>query len=202
MVDWIFAHVEAVAGIASALVTAVAVFGAWLRWRRSELRRDDVQQWADEAITALQTLRLICASGRLRLAPEDARARLAQLMIDTSVLVERGRLFFRNARSPQGRHLARAYRGKRPDVLDQLVLAHQIACAWGDAGPEERVRMGLVAEDVLRRFVTLIQGEVGRSRTASAGTRRRGDGTDLEWRMRELDPDRVAAAEASVASRS
>ncbi|MEI9852546.1 MAG: hypothetical protein WDN24_18700 [Sphingomonas sp.] len=194
MTDWLFDHIEGVAGAASALATAIALLATWLSWRRSELRRDDVHDWANEAIAAMQTIRLICAGRRTAMTPEEARTRLTQLAVDTSVLVERGRLFFRNARSWDGRHLPRAYRGKRPEILDQLVVAHQIACAWPGANPEERVRMALVSEDVLRTFVTLMQAEVGRSRTASAGTRRRGDGADLGWRMQDLDPDRVAAA--------
>ncbi|MCW3835582.1 hypothetical protein ACFQ1E_06390 [Sphingomonas canadensis] len=194
MINWIVDHIEAIAGAVSALVTAVALIATWLSWRRSELRRDDVHNWANEGISALQTLRLICGSPRMRLTAAEERARLAQLMVDTSVLVERGRLFFRNARSFDGRHLPRAYRGKRPDILDQLVVAHQIACAWPTAHADARLRMALVAEDVLRRFVTLMQAEVGRGRTASAGTRRRGDGADLAWRMQDLDPDRIALA--------
>lgn len=194
MIDWIANHIEGVAGAASALITAVALFATWLSSRRSELRREDVHDWANEAIAALQTIRLICASPRMQLTREDERTRLSQLAIDASVLVERGRLFFRNARSSDGRGRQRAYRGKRPEILDQLVVGHQIACSWPEADADKRVRMGLVAEDVLRRFVTLMQAEVGRSRTASAGTRRRGDGADLDWRMMDLDSDRLASA--------
>ncbi len=108
-------------------------------------------------------------------------------MFETSILVERGRLFFRNARSGHGRHKPHAYRGKRPEILDQLVIAHQIACTWPDADSDRRRMMGVVASDVLRRFVSLVQMEVGRTRTASADTRRRGDGADLDMRLREVD---------------
>jgi hypothetical protein len=187
---WLLDHIEAVAGAISALLALVALGAAALRQRRAELRRDDVHRWADEAIAALQGVRLVTAGTRMRITPEEERQRLVQLMFDTSILVERGRLFFRNA--PYGRHGAdkpAAYRGRRPEILDQLVLGHQIACAWPEANAEDRIAMGRVAEEVVRSFVSLIQTEVGRQRTVSADTRRRGSGVDLKWRLRELhDP--------------
>ncbi|MEP9357333.1 hypothetical protein [Sphingomonas sp. KR3-1] len=185
---WLADHVEAVAGAISALIALVALGATWLRQRQGELRRDDVHRWADEAIAALQAVRLLTAGTRMKITPEEERVRFVQLMFDTSILVERGRLFFRNARD--GRHgieKAAAYRGRRPEILDQLVLAHQIACGWGDASAEDRVRMGRVAEDAARTFVSLVQTEVGRQRTASADTRRRGKGADLQSRLAMLE---------------
>lgn len=185
-------NLNTIAGIASAVLTAVALFASWRSWRRSELRRDDVLAWANEAIAAMQSLRIVTGSVRTRLSEEQARERLGQLLFDTSVLVERGRLFFRNAPDRKhGRNKPHAYRGRRPVILDQLVLAHQIACAWPDADPESRRAMALVAQDVTRRFVSLVQMEVGRVRSASADARRRGDGLDLAGRIRELDSARL-----------
>lgn len=179
-------NLEAWGAIASAVLTAVALFASWRGWRRSELRREDVLTWANEAIAAMQAVRLIAASRRMPLSEEAARARMGELMFDTSILVERGRLFFRNA------GMTRSKRGKRPEILDQLVVAHQIACVWPGADAGRRKAMGLVASDVLRRFVELLQSEVGRTRTVSADTRRRGDGADLDWRIADLDPARLA----------
>ena len=195
MRELLIENINTLVGIVSAVLTIVALFASWRSWRKSELRREDVLAWANQSIAAMQSVRLITASNRLALSEEEARSRLKELMFETSILVERGRLFFRNAGMGRRRRLARAYHGKRPEVLDQLVVAHQIACTWPGAPPEERRKIGMVAEDVLRRFVSLVQTEVGRVRTASADTRRKGDGADLGWRVRDLDPERVAAAE-------
>lgn len=191
MTELLIANVETVAGIVSAALTAIALFASWRSWRRAELRRDDVLAWANQAIAALQSIRLITGTSRMHLDAQAERERLGQLMFDTSILVEQGRLFFRNARSRHGRDKPEAYRGKRPEVLDQLVLAHQIACTWPAADADARARMGVVAEEVLQRFVSLVQAEVGRVRTASASTRRRGDGIGLEWRMQQVDSARL-----------
>ncbi len=180
-------NIATVAGIVSAAFAAIALLASWQSVRRAELRRDDVLGWANEAIAALQTVRLL-TGGSVPADEAGIRAKLAALMFDTSILVERGRLFFRNtAQRRHGQDKPHAYRGKRPEILDQLVLAHQIACAWPSAEATERQRMGVVAEDVLRRFVSLVQMEVGRVRTVSADTRRRGDGADLKARLLELE---------------
>jgi hypothetical protein len=191
MRDWLFANLDTIATVGSAVLTAVALFASWRSWRRSELRRDDVLEWANAAIAAMQSVRLITGTSRMPLGDDEARQRMAALMFETSILVERGRLFFRNSGTWKRRDKPHAYRGKRPEILDQLVVAHQIACSWPAAMPDDRKAMGLVAEDVLRRFVSLVQMEVGRMRTASADTRRGGDGADLRWRIRELDPARL-----------
>jgi hypothetical protein len=180
-------NLNTIAAIVSAILTAVALFASWRSWRRSELRRDDVLDWANEAITALQSISLITGSTRAHLDPEDARKRMTELMFETSILVERGRLFFRNARSRKGCDKPRAYRGSRPAILDPLVLGHQVACAWPDANPDTQRRIGLVAEDAVRQFVSLIQAEVGRERTASSDTRRGGHGADLDWRLKDIE---------------
>ncbi|QIG80671.1 hypothetical protein [Stakelama tenebrarum] len=186
MQDWIFDHLEGIGAVISALVAIFVALAAWINWRRTELRRDDVLDWANEAIAAIQTVRQIVASSRMRLTAAEERARLSQAMLDTSILIERGRLFFRNTRAIGQRDTERAYRGKRPEILDQLVLAHQIACAWPTASATDREKMRVVITQVTRRFVTLLQTEVGRERTASPDTRRRGDGADLAARLAEI----------------
>lgn len=195
MLKILTANPEATAAIASAVLTAIALFAGWRSNRRNELRREDVLDWANESITALQSLLLISIHGDPPIPAAEAGRRRVDLLIQTSVLVERGRLFFRNAGPYSvGKEKHRAYRGKRPEILDQLVAAHQIACRWPSANDEERVRMRLVAEDCLKQFVSLVQLEVGRSRTASADTRRGGSGALLGVRMNELDGKRVNAA--------
>lgn len=195
MIELLRGNMEAVAATASAILTALALFVGWRASRKSELRREDVANWADESIAVLQTLLLISIHGDPPIPAAEAEKRRAEVLFKTSILVEQGRMFFRNAGPySEGKEKHRAYRGKRPEILDQLVAAHQIAIRWPSANDEERVRMRLVAEDCLKRFVSLVQLEVGRSRTASAGTRRRGTGALLTVRMEELDADRVASA--------
>lgn len=195
MLELLRGNMEAVAATASAILTALALFVGWRASRKSELRREDVANWADESIAALQTLLLVAIHGDPPIPAAEAERRRVEILFKTSILVEQGRMFFRNANPhSEGQEKHRAYRGKRPEILDQLVAAHQIAIRWPKANDEERVRMRLVAEDCLKRFVSLVQLEVGRSRTASAGTRRRGTGALLTVRMEELDADRVASA--------
>lgn len=197
MVNQLIANIELVATVASAAVALVVAGASWLSWRRAELRRDEVHAWAGAAIEALQSIRLICKLGPQPIPAADARARITDLRFKTSVLAEQGRLFFRNSGSESGdASKERGYRGKRPEILDQLVVAHQIACAWPTASADERARMALVAQDITRRFVTLMQSEVGRTRTASPDTRRRGNGASLTWRMSEIGADRLRSAGA------
>jgi len=52
---------EGVAAVVSAVIGLLTVGGAVVRWREQALRREDVQAWADQAITALQSLVLLAA---------------------------------------------------------------------------------------------------------------------------------------------
>ena len=66
--------------------------------------------------------------------------------------------------------------------------------------------MLILAEDAARTFVSLAQQEVGRSKTASAITKRAGDGRDLDELVKEFNRARLeqgssfarARAEAAV----
>ena len=182
--------VEQLVAVVSVLLTLAALIGAWWNWRRNELRREDVLGWGSEAIAVLQTLLLICIDDEH--AACGPNPRLTDLRFQSSILVERGRLFFRNANPDgEGSWKEPAYRGNRPYILDYLVVAHQIATQWPEAVGADRSRMRLVADDILKKFVSLLQKEVGRDRTASADTRRGGDGANLRQLMAEIDPSRL-----------
>src|SRR5690606_12050182 len=113
-----------------------------------------------------QTLHLILFLGDGTFDKATARSMLAKIAVDTSVLVEQGRLFFKNTPHPtHGMDRHPAYRGYRPRLLDPIVVSHQIACQWEGADSEEKERMTVVAEDCVRQFVSMAQLEVGRSRT-------------------------------------
>ena len=67
----------------------------------------------------------------------ESEKRLASIGFDTAILVERGRIFFRNQpRGNYGTHKKAAYRGLRPLILDPLVAAHQIAVRIPDSQGE------------------------------------------------------------------
>jgi hypothetical protein len=127
------------------------------------------------------------------------RSTLAKIAVDSSVLVEQGRLFFRNTPHPtHGADRHPAYRGYRPMLLDPIVAVHQIACQWEGAADEEKERMILVAEDCVRRFVSMAQREVGRSRTAHAASMIKGEGESLEMLLGKVKPERLAALKANA----
>jgi hypothetical protein len=190
---------QAMAGFLSATIGAIAALLVFLQWRERHLRQDDVLKWANEAIRVQQTLYLVLFLGDSAFDKATARSTLAGIAVDASVLVEQGRLFFRNTPHPtHGADRHPAYRGHRPMLLDPIVVAHQIACQWEGAADEEKERMILVAEDCVRRFVSMAQREVGRSRTAHAESMIKGEGENLELLLGKVKPERLAALKASA----
>jgi hypothetical protein len=176
----------------SAIVAAIALFAGWLRWRRIELRREDALAWANDVIETMQSLVLICSFDRALLDEETEKSKLLEIAFRTSVLVEQGRLLFKNIPGgKRGRHKAPAYRGTRPLILDQLIVAHEIAQAWPSSGEDDRKRLHLIAEDCKQRFVSLAQQEVGRDRTASTYTKASGDGRPLDDILSNFDDKRL-----------
>jgi len=190
---------QAIAGFLSATVAAIAALLVFLQWRERHLRQDDVLKWAHEVIRTEQTLYLVLFLGDSVFDKPTARSMLAKIAVDTSVLVEQGRMFFRNTPHPTyGANRHPAYRGNRPMLLDPIVVAHQIACQWDGAADEEKERMILVAEDCVRSFVSMAQREVGRSRTAHAASMIKGEGQSLDTLLGKVNPERLAALKASA----
>lgn len=183
---------EFLAAVVSAFVALVGLLVAWRRAREAALRKGEVLAWSNRVIRNMQSLVLICQQ---RGVPQEIEAKkLVDIYFAASVLAEQGRLFFKNEQvGNHGLEKPEAFQGLRPDILDQVVLAHQIAGAFGSAGEEDRRRMCCVAEDAARRFVTLAQKEVGRSRTASAATSRGGTGPTLKALMASVAPERLRA---------
>jgi hypothetical protein len=180
------------AAIVSALVATAGLFVGWLKWRESTLRREDVLAWANETIRELQSLLLICALKPPQLEVATAKARLTEVIFNTSVLVERGRLFFKNRIvNDYGLEKELAFRGYRPEILDPIVIAHQIACGWAEANEDAQLRMRVVAEDCVKKFVSLVQKEVGRDRTAAADTSQAGKGLSLGHLLNEVSDSRL-----------
>lgn len=184
----------AIAGFISATIAACGLMVAWLQWRERQFRKDDVLKWSNEVIRNLQTLYILLFLGEDNFGGDFILSTLKTITIDTSVLVEQGRLYFRNAPDPaHGRDKHAAYKGFRPEVLDAIVVAHQIAAQWDTADAGNRRRMTLVAEDCVRRFVSFAQMEVGRGRTVSPDAAKGGRGDHLAMLMDGLSADRIEA---------
>jgi hypothetical protein len=177
---------------ASAIFGVIGLVTSWIKWRDAQLRRSEVLAWSNQGIATMETLLLICSRGTSLYDPPELDKKLKELCVASAILVEQGRLFFKNqrvGRDDPGKEPA--YRGLRPCILDPLVVAHQIALRWPNGNAEARVRMRLVAEKHLKMFVSLVQKEVGRSRTASGETKRGGDHIDLLRLMTEVDQKKV-----------
>jgi hypothetical protein len=199
-----YAIYASIASVVSACVAACGLFFAWRQSREGTLRRADVLRWAEDAIDQLQTLLVICVLDEGELEPAFEREKLAAIMLTTSTLAERGRLFFKNEiRSDgHGQDKEAAYQGYRPKILDQLVVAHQIARHWPQANADDRKIMLILAQDAARTFVSLAQQEVGRSKTASAVTKRAGDGRDLDELVKEFNRARLEQGSSFARARA
>jgi hypothetical protein len=199
-----YAIYASIASVVSACVAACGLFFAWRQSREGTLRRADVLRWAEDAIDQLQTLLVICVLDEGELEPAFEREKLAAIMLTTSTLAERGRLFFKNEirGDGHGQDKEQAYQGYRPKILDQLVVAHQIARHWPQANADARKIMLILAQDAARTFVSLAQQEVGRSKTASAVTKRAGDGRDLDELVKEFNRARLEQGSSFARARA
>ncbi len=199
-----YAIYASIASVVSACVAAGGLFFAWRQSRESALRRADVLNWAEQAIDALQSLLLICVLDDGELDPGIEKEKLVEIMFATSTLTERGRLFFKNEirTDGHGQDKEPAYQGYRPKILDQLVVAHQIARQWSEANADDRKIMLILAEDAARTFVSLAQQEVGRSKTASAVTKRAGDGRGLDELVKEFNRTRLEQGSSFARARA
>ena len=189
----------AVAGFTSAFIAALAALMVWLQWRERQLRQDDVLRWASDVIRTQQSLYVLLFLGDSAFDKAQSKTMLAKIVVDSSVLVEQGRLFFRNTPdATYGANRYPAYRGYRPMILDPIVVTHQIACQWEGAAPEERERMVLVAEDCVRSFVSMAQREVGRSRAAHDASLIKGEGEKLETLLSRVKDERLETLRANA----
>jgi hypothetical protein len=183
----------ATVSIVSAFIAAIGLFIAWRQFREAAFRRGDVLAWAVEVISQLEGLLLVCIHKHHPLLSEEAtKTKLAEIGFNTAILVERGRLFFKNeVVDNYGEDKEAAYRGYRPVILDPIVVAHQIAWNWLGETEDAQIRMRLISEDCLKKFVSLAQMEVGRSKTRSANARQSGDGFHLRHLIDSVDAERV-----------
>jgi hypothetical protein len=122
--------------------------------------------------------------------PSHSSDEFQRLSEDASILVEQGRLLFKNIRkgglSEYGKEKPFAYQGIRPTILDWILRVHEAASRWEAASGAERVLLLLAVEMAERNFVSLAQREVGRARTSSKFTREPGHHLPLDKVLAEL----------------
>lgn len=183
--------------IISVLVGLSTLLGAWLKMKQSEaqraeseLRVKDVFTWSNDVICALTSLRMCVLKTLYKEQAADAqsiRKELEEIALETSILIERGRLFFRNpgADHEQGKV------GTRPRILDWIVLANRIAVriasAPGAAGREEHTRLFMLADRCVKEFVHYAQQEVGRQRAVSADAAGMGDAMEVDVWLAKIE---------------
>jgi hypothetical protein len=165
-----------VAGVAAAL----AVWYDWRKTRASELRLSDVYTWSRDAVRIFHSLRVIAMCNWQDPITERMDNRLSELALELSIVIEQGRLLFKNESNGYRSHRPAPFRGFRPRILDPLVAGYVLAIRWKGAPREDRQAISLAIEKQYGEFLHLAQEEVGRklafSRNAAAG----GDSFDVE----------------------
>src|SRR5262245_26030063 len=110
------------------IVGIVGLFFTWKKYRDDSLRKSDVLAWANDVISCLEALVVGCILLPRKIGEEKCRDRLLDIAFDSAILVERGRIFFRNTQVKGfGEDKKPAYRGYRPMILDPIVATHQVA---------------------------------------------------------------------------
>lgn len=167
--------------VVAVCLTAVGLYFTWHRRHKEELRREEVLEWTLDAVGALQGLFMLSVLEDGEISDDERRKRVLDAVFLTSILIEHGRLFFKNEPSEHwGLEKPSAYQGFRPKILDYLVIAHQVARAWPDENNEQRMRRSMILDDCAKNFLSLAQQEVGRSRAASVDAKKGGDGIHLQ----------------------
>ncbi len=166
------------APLAGAIVALVGFLWVLFAAYRASFKTDEVRSWAKECIETLQTIAILTTTA---VGVKDREVRLAELAIKSSVLLEQGRLYFRNKkRTAYGLKKHPAYRGFRPAILDELLVSHQIALRFSSMSADDQAVAGPIAQSCERRFVSLAQTEVGRIAAASRYNEAAGDGQHLD----------------------
>lgn len=186
---------ETLASTVSVVAALAGIAFGWITYRRKSRREDDVFNWANEAIEAMHAVWLLCSIGTALFSEDEIRKRMAELAITTSVLIEKGRLLFKNKRGGSS-HLERpvSYQGYRPNILDYMVPSHQVACNWVAANESDRIKMQLVAEDCIKHFIGLAQEEVGRKAAKAKATIEGGKGRNLKTMMGSIEQNQIDVA--------
>ncbi|WP_417814828.1 hypothetical protein [Thalassospira alkalitolerans] len=91
-------------------------------------------------------------------------------IISTSVLIDQGRMFFKNSNDDYGGEKPESRRGMRPKILDHILVAHLVAievAKCSDENEEMRLKLTSLINEHLGHFISIAQHEVGRSKSIS-----------------------------------
>ena len=181
--------IKAIAPLGAMIVAACGLFLAWRTQREGQLRKADVLKWALESIESLQTAVLLIdrRCHEADLPDEELATDLYDSCSRLSVLAEQGRLYFRNQKHAHGAAKEIAYRGLRPEILDQLIIGFYVCQTFFQSTTDERWKLRYLMLQAELRFVSLVQAEVGRSKIASSIAGASGDGVNLRRLLANID---------------
>lgn len=149
---------------------------AYYQIREKNQRLSEALAWSLKVIDALQSL-----SMRIKIEQKNgiklSENALVDAAVQTSILVEQGRMFFRNTRSDT--QIQSAYSGLRPKVLDPIIGAHRIIRRMIER-PDQLADLSAALDHCERKFVSLAQAEVGRSVFKSRDAASAGDVMDVD----------------------
>lgn len=140
---------------------AAFILGAlqwWFSHKAASRQRDaEMTLWASDVIDLMAHLETVCfpISGT---KPFDATT-AEELSYQASALVDKGRLFFPNVKVGKGS----ADEGTRVKILDEVLRACYVARHLAGGLPGDRRALREHVWAARRRFVTLLQGEMGKS---------------------------------------
>ena len=108
-----------IATIASAFVgiasLSAGIVIAWKQFREVALRKGDVLAWYNDVISTLESLFLITILIDKQLDADETKSKISDIIFNTAILVERGRMFFKNEKAGDyGAEKQSAYQGYRP----------------------------------------------------------------------------------------
>ena len=185
---------DVIIGILGLVISLVGLGFGYAGWRAKQLRSDEILSWSAECIDVLQRTKLTLGDAARGTPVDDFGKLMADLRIRSSVLVERGRLFFRNVEHPYGAEKQPAYRGLRPKILDCLVANCQICEIAPSCGQADLRTLDQVSLKYVTRFVSFAQAEVGRSRQSKSRANEAGQETDVRAEMASLPNGRAEDA--------
>ncbi len=163
----------------SIFITAAGFYMGWRRYQSDSLRSRDVAVWADKAIAMLLTVEL-CAKPGSPVGADEQHKRLNDAYFALSALTEQGRLFFVNVGDRDGTRAGETYGGRRPKLLDPLIVAHKAAARMIERpGTDGKTLHALLVEQ-RKAFVAHVQSEIGRRQSIARDSRMGGEASDLD----------------------
>lgn len=164
---------------ASVFITAAGFYMGWRRYQSDVLRSRDVAAWADKAIAMLLTVEL-CAKPDSPVAADEKRKRLSDAYFALSALTEQGRIFFLNVGVRDGTRSGGTYDGRRPRLLDPLVIAHKAAARMLERPDATDKALHALLVERRKSFVAHVQAEIGRRQSKAKNSSKGGETSDLD----------------------